>query len=42
LQTTCNNNVDLPIPGSPPNSISEPGTNPLTRTLSNSSIPVGI
>ena len=31
--------VDLPIPGSPPTSTSEPGTSPPPRTRSNSSMP---
>ena len=33
--------VDLPIPGSPPTSTSEPGTRPPPRTRSSSSIPSG-
>src|SRR5262245_2983202 len=36
----CSNNVDLPMPGSPPTSTSEPGTMPPPRTKSNSSRPV--
>jgi hypothetical protein len=32
----CNNNVLLPIPGSPPNKISDPGTIPPPKTLLNS------
>ena len=34
----CSSNVDLPIPGSPPMSTSEPGTMPPPRTRSNSSM----
>ena len=36
----CNRSVDLPIPGSPPSSTSEPLTRPPPRTLSSSDIPV--
>ena len=32
--------VDLPIPGSPPNKITPPETNPPPKTRSNSKIPV--
>ena len=35
----CVNRVDLPIPGSPPSSIREPGTIPPPSTVSNSDIP---
>ena len=37
---TCNNRVDLPIPGSPPTNTREPCTIPPPNTLSNSLIPV--
>src|SRR5439155_22118236 len=37
---TCSSRVDLPMPGSPPMRIIEPGTIPPPRTKSNSSIPV--
>src|SRR5689334_8553491 len=33
--------VDLPMPGSPPTSKAEPGTNPPPVTRSNSAMPVG-
>src|SRR5215510_15296514 len=36
----CRSSVDLPMPGSPPSSTSEPGTTPPPRTRSNSSMPV--
>jgi polar amino acid transport system ATP-binding protein len=36
---TCNNNVDLPIPGSPPISKTEPATKPPPQTRSSSLIP---
>ena len=36
----CSNNVDLPIPGSPANNMTEPCTIPPPRTLSNSDIVV--
>ena len=36
LPTSCNNNVDLPIPGSPPIKVTDPGTNPPPITLSTS------
>ena len=38
----CNINVDFPIPGSPPNKIREPFTNPPPKTLSNSPNPVEV
>ena len=38
---SCNNNVDLPMPGSPPTSVTEPGTNPPSSTRSSSEMPVG-
>ena len=36
LPTSCNNNVDFPIPGSPPIRVIDPGTNPppITRSTS--------
>src|SRR5580658_6332938 len=37
---TCSSSVDLPIPGSPPTSTTEPGTIPPPSTRSNSSIPL--
>src|SRR5262249_4693431 len=37
---TSNMSVDLPTPGSPPNSTSAPATTPPPRTRSNSAIPV--
>ena len=40
LARSCNNNVLLPMPGSPPNNVTEPGTSPPPRTRSNSPIPV--
>src|SRR4051812_25184351 len=36
----CNSKVDLPMPGSPPISTSDPGTTPPPSTRSNSSMPV--
>ena len=33
--------MDLPIPGSPPSRVTEPGTRPPESTRSNSSTPVG-
>src|SRR6266566_9069974 len=36
----CISSVDLPIPGSPPTSVTEPGTIPPPRTKSNSARPV--
>ena len=33
----CSKRVDFPIPGSPPNRVTEPGTSPPPKTLSNSS-----
>jgi hypothetical protein len=36
----CSSSVDFPIPGSPPSSISEPGTTPPPSTRSNSPMPV--
>ena len=39
---TCSNSVDLPIPGSPPTNVKEPGTIPPPSTLSSSSICVSI
>src|SRR5690606_10214626 len=38
----CNARVDFPIPGSPLNKISEPGTSPPLKTRSNSLLPVSI
>ena len=35
---TCKSRVDLPIPGSPPTSVREPGTMPPPNTLSNSAM----
>ena len=32
----CSNNVLLPIPGSPPNKVRDPGTMPPPKTLLNS------
>src|SRR5262245_246304 len=40
--SACRSNVDLPIPGSPPISTADPGTNPPPATLSSSPIPVTI
>src|SRR5882762_8919405 len=37
---TCISRVDFPIPGSPPTSVTEPGTMPPPKTKSNSSRPV--
>ena len=37
---TCSSSVDLPMPGSPPMSTSEPGTMPPPSTRSNSSMPL--
>ena len=37
----CSSSVDLPMPGSPPSSTSDPGTMPPPSTRSNSSIPAG-
>ena len=34
--------VDLPIPGSPPSSTTDPGTSPPPRTRSSSEMPVGV
>ena len=39
--STCKSSVDLPIPGSPPSKVTEPGTRPPESTRSNSSTPVG-
>ncbi len=39
--TACSNSVDLPMPGSPPNSTTEPGTSPPPSTRSSSASPVG-
>src|SRR5882672_1680877 len=36
----CMSSVDLPMPGSPPTSVTEPGTMPPPRTKSNSANPV--
>ena len=36
FKATCNNNVDFPIPGSPPKSVTEPFTKPPPKTVSNS------
>ena len=36
LSANCNKRVDFPIPGSPPNSIKDPGTIPPPSTLFNS------
>src|SRR5262245_8317439 len=40
LAAACNSSVDLPMPGSPPSKIREPGTTPPPSTRSNSSMPV--
>ncbi len=40
LPAVCNSNVDLPIPGSPAISVTEPGTTPPPSTRSNSENPV--
>src|SRR6266545_1292706 len=37
---TCISSVDFPIPGSPPTSVTDPGTMPPPRTKSNSASPV--
>ena len=37
----CNSSVDLPIPGSPPTRIAQPGTSPPPSTRSNSAMPGG-
>ena len=37
---TCRSSVDLPIPGSPPTSTSEPGTMPPPSTRSSSEMPL--
>ena len=37
---SCNNNVDLPMPGSPPSNVTDPGTNPPSSTRSSSEMPV--
>ena len=39
---TCRARVDLPMPGSPPMSVTEPGTSPPPSTRSSSGTPVGI
>ncbi len=39
--SNCNNNVLLPMPGSPPNNVTEPGTKPPPNTRSSSPMPVG-
>ena len=39
--STWSSRVDLPIPGSPPRRVTEPGTRPPESTRSNSSTPVG-
>ena len=39
--STWSSSVDLPMPGSPPRRVTEPGTSPPDRTRSNSSTPVG-
>ena len=36
FKATCNISVDLPTPGSPPTKITDPGTIPPPKTLSNS------
>ena len=36
----CSNNVDFPIPGAPPNKITDPETKPPPKTLSSSLMPV--
>ena len=36
----CSSSVDLPMPGSPPSSTSDPGTTPPPSTRSNSPMPV--
>ena len=38
----CSSSVDLPMPGSPPSSTSEPGTMPPPSTRSNSPMPLGM
>ena len=38
--TTCMRTVDLPIPGSPPTRVAEPGTSPPPVTRSNSAMPL--
>ena len=40
--SSCNNSVDLPMPGSPPSSVTEPGTRPPSSTRSISEMPVGM
>src|SRR5690606_31284969 len=40
FSATCSSNVLLPIPGSPPISVTEPATRPPPSIRSNSSIPV--
>ena len=40
LSSTCSRSVDLPMPGSPPTSTSEPGTMPPPSTRSSSSMPL--
>ena len=42
LWQTCNNSVDLPIPGSPPTSVRDPCTMPPPSTRSSSLIPVRV
>ena len=39
--SACSSNVDLPMPGSPPSRVTEPGTRPPPRTRSSSATPVG-
>ena len=38
---TCNSRVDLPVPGSPPRSVADPGSKPPESTRSSSPMPVG-
>ena len=38
----CSSSVDLPMPGSPPTSVTEPGTSPPPSTRSSSPIPVDL
>ena len=39
LRASCRSNVDFPIPGSPPKRVTDPGTKPPPRTVSNSLSP---
>ena len=40
-ERTCSSSVDFPMPGSPPSSVTEPGTSPPSSTRSSSDTPVG-